>query len=209
LRPTRSQSFTTHERFNQTIETVKSAINKVPNCVCVLIEGSELSNYEICEFSKYFHYTLLGGNSIDIQKAVNDPRNIGHGECKLLEHGCDFVIKNLIPKFNIDNIFKLSARYTLSDNFDIKNFSKDKFTLREHYDSYAKVDVYTTALYSIPPNRIEMYRKMLKDVQNVLSNYILMVERVYHIMIPRDDVHLVDTLGFQGMLSYNKKFVEV
>lgn len=69
---------------------------------------------------------------------VNHPHNIGHGECKLLEKGVQFV-KKLLKYHNPKFILKLGARYDLTNEFDLSTFDPEKFTFREHYDECAKV----------------------------------------------------------------------
>jgi len=205
--PNRSQSFVRNERRQQITDTLNSIKDKIPNSICVLIEGSVLTEYERYEYKRHYDFVLELGDDESILPYVNHPFNIGHGEMKLLEKGIDYVLNNI--KYNFSYVFKLSSRYKLSDKFDLSSYVKDKYCFREHIDSSINDRVFTTGLYSIPVSGIEDYKRILIEGQNVLSNTCNMVERMYVEMIPDDKIHLVKYLGLEGMLSYNKLYFNI
>jgi hypothetical protein len=146
------------------------------------------------------------GSDKETQTYVNDHRNIGHGESYLLKKGIDF-IKNCRIKSN--NIIKLGARYRLNSDFCIKNFSTNKYTFRQHFDNSVNSNVYTTGLFSIPFSKIDEFQNILVDLQFNLSVKSSMVEKVYYDLIQGKDIMLIDNLGIEGELSYNKTFFKV
>ena len=203
LTPNRYQSFSTEERLLQTIETGRSIKRKIPNSLSILIEGSVLNTKNFHKLNKEFDIVINIGRYEEIKKYVNDDRNIGHGELKLLEIGV-----NLINGLEItsDYVFKLGARYKLNDNFNLELWDKNKYGFRMHHDHSINADVYTTGLYSIPFNDLNNFKIILKESQHILSNQIGMIERVYRVIIPVSMVNLVETLGLEGRLSYNGTF---
>ena len=199
--PTRNQSFTQQERFEQTIETVKSAKQKIPNSYTILIEGNNLPIEYTTMYDSLFDDTIYLGNDKVTQTYVNDKRNIGHGESFLLQKGIEYIIASRIKS---KKIIKLGARYKLNNQFNIDNFKNDKYTFRQHFDDSINSNVFTTGLFSIPFVRIEEFRNILSNLQFCLSNKSTMVEKVYFDLIKNDHIHLVDNLGLEGRLSYNK-----
>ena len=203
--PTTLKFFSVEERFLQTIETVKSAKQKFPNSFCLLIEGSNLSDSHKKEFEKYFDYILELGNDPTVISYVK-MLNIGHGEQKLLEKGIDYLENNVLPYHTTNYIFKLGARYILSNNFDINNYGKDKYNFYEEFDNGKSLEVYTTGLYSIPIDKLSEFKSILQNVHNHLSINTDMIERYFYNHIPKENVNVLKILGLEGRLNYNGHF---
>ena len=209
LSPNRFQSFTTQERYTQTIGTVQSVKERVLNSLCIIVDGSNVPEEYQEGFKNHYDIYLNLGADPEIINYVNHPSNIGHGECKLLEKGIQFIKETILPIYNPKYIFKLGARYCLNKDFDINRFDPNKFNFRMHHDECVNLDVYTTGLYSIPVKYIDLFEDILVNSQNVLSKDVTMVERLYRVMVPLELTHLVETLGLQGELSYNRHFFAV
>ena len=205
--PNRYQALDRHDRRQQITDTLNSIKQKVPDSICILIEGTILNEYEIYEYNRHYDIVLQLGHDESILPYVNHTTNIGHGEMKLLEKGIDYLEKNILDKHDISYIFKLSSRYKLSDKFDLSNYVKDKYCFREHIDTSINDKVFTTCLYSIPVSEISDYKIIIIEGQNVLSNTCNMVERMYVEMIPNKKIHLLKDLGVEGILSYNKTYI--
>jgi hypothetical protein len=217
LVPNRQQAFTVEERFNQTIETVLSARKYVPNSYCVIIEGTVISEYAKCVYNDYFDYVIEAGKDSDVLPYINHPTNIGHGEMKLLEKGVDYILKN--PEITSDVVFKLGARYSLTDNFCFDKHryvgacentceEKGSYHFFPVYDNVLHMNVYNTGLYSFPYSFLAEFKELLIKGHSVLENN-PMIEKAYLELFPKDRVKLLDKLGLQGQLSYNKHYFSV
>lgn len=202
------QTYSFEERFQQVLETINSSKQKIPNSICILIEASELPEkhlqilYQQCDIILQMwkdKETVYFTHDLSLLK-----RNIGHGETKLLQKGIEYVIDNILPKFNIKYIFKLGARYKLTNNFNISYYNPEKFTFYFEYDVSLNSIVYTTGLYSIPVSKVNEYREYLIKIQETLSVNYSMVEHAYKEIIPTESVHQTNILGLEGCLSYNK-----
>lgn len=205
--PTIIKFFNIEERFLQTIETVKSIKEKFPNSFCLLIEGSNLNYIHKKEFEKYFDYILELYNDPTVIPYVKDIRNIGHGEQKLLEKGIEFLQNNILPYHTTEYIFKLGARYILSEKFDINNYDKNKYNFYEEFDDNGKsLEVYTTGLYSIPVCKIDEFKIILHNIHNHLSIDTEMVEKYFYNSIPNENINILKILGLEGKLNYNGYF---
>jgi uncharacterized protein (DUF1919 family) len=206
--PTELKYFSVKERFFQTLETAKSIKENFPNSYCLLIEGSSILPDEFkTEFSKYFDHILDLGKNPSVIKYVRNTVNIGHGEQRLLEKGIEFLQNSVLPYHKTNFIFKLGARYTISDNFDINNFDPTKFNFYEEFDEKGNsLEVYTTGMYTIPISELTFFRNILEDVHNHLSKTIHMIERYFYSFLPKEKVNVVKTLGLEGRLNYNGQF---
>ncbi len=209
LKPNRFQSIHPVERFQQTLNTVNSIRKYVPNSFCILIEGSVIPEDIRAEYKKHYDHVIELGDNPDVQKYVNHSQNIGHGEMKLLEHGIEYIQKNILPTSSAKYLFKLGARYSLTDKFSLPKYRMDKYTFRPHYDESVNSKVFTTGLYSIPMSKIQEFKEILIKGQDILSSQCNMVEKLFVDLIKPEDIHEIKTLGLEGMLSYNRKVFSV
>jgi len=204
MKANHNQCFTTEQRFLQTIETLKSIRQKVPNSFCILVEGSVCESKYIKKLESNFDMIRWLGNSSNVQHYVNHlskTSNIGYGECKLLEIGVETILAHRIRS---KRFFKLGARYTLTNKFNIDDWNTDYYCFRAHYDNSVHSLVYTTGLYSVPINKIDDYYELLKISYNYLKKY-GMVEKLYRMLIPLEQIKLLKTIGLTGQLSYSGK----
>ena len=205
--PTQLKFFNVQDRFAQTLETIKSIKKYFPNSFCVLIEGSILSTEHKECFDTNFDYILDCSNDNNVIPYVRNIRNIGHGEQKLLEKGIEFLEKNILPYSISKYVFKLGARYILSETFKIENYHQDKYNFYEEFDADGNsLNVYTTGLYSIPSNKLSDFKQILINVHNHLSIDTEMIEQYFYNHIPKEEVHTLKVLGLEGRLNYNGHF---
>jgi len=209
LSPNRRQAFTVPERLQQIFKTLNSIKQRVPNSFCLMIEGTVLNEELRKEYEKHYDHVLDFGSDPEVLPYVNHPHNIGHGEMKLLEKGCDYIINNVLNKSTATHLFKLGARYELTDAFCLSKFNPNKYGFRRHFDKSSNSFVYTTGLYSIPIDEIEEFKQMMIDWQNILTTHSPMIEKMYCERIPTNKVQLVDPLGLKGQLSYNRVFFSI
>jgi len=201
--PNRYQAFSRNERVEQIVDTLNNIRKYISNPFCILIEGTVLTEEERFKYKENSNYILELGEDNSVLPYVNHHLNIGHGEMKLLEKGIEFILQNNIFA---DYVFKLTPRYKLTDKFNLDNYKKDKYCFREHYDESVNNKVFTTGLYSIPVNLLNEYKTILIDGQNILSVKCNMVERLYVEMINPNKIFLLQDLGLEGMLSYNRTY---
>lgn len=210
LKPNKTGFFSVQERFEQTIQTatsVKRFLNNNTSIIHILIEGSILTNDEKIELQKYYDIILEFGLDEEVQFAVNNSINIGIGECMLLKKGVEFIKNHLMEKYDVQKIFKLGARYCLTNEFNYDEFEYHKYTFYKTFDESINSNVYTTGLFNIPINDIDTFIKMMEASPDLFKNgYVGMVEYLYYKLIPLTKVKNVNTLGLEGRLSYHGKY---
>jgi len=113
--------FTKEERFEQTKKTISSIREKIPNTKILLIECSQLSSYEREYFTRnvdYFLNIFEINNEQLIQRMFTISKSMGEGTMTI--YAIKYLLNNNIQ---FDNLFKISGRYWLNDNFEYHLYS--------------------------------------------------------------------------------------
>jgi hypothetical protein len=213
LTPSKRLFFSVEERLAQTKKTIESIKKRIPNSFCILIEGSVLTDEQRTELKagkNKIGYDLIleYGSDETILPFVRRFDNVGIGEMKLLEKGVEYLQTFFLPKFDVKYIFKLGARYELTDSFDLWNYNTEKFGFRAHVDTAYNWPVYTTGLYSIPVSRVGLFKEALITGQTKIATEI-QIERLFYTSFPSDIVERISVLGLSGRLSYNGSYFEI
>lgn len=120
--------YTRNERYNQTIKTINSVREKIPNSFIVLIDISEFLEEEkeylnkICDLfiNENKNDTLV--KKVKHQKSYGEKSYIQHALLYLNDFNDDYKFKNFI---NLKAIFKVGGRYYLNDKFNYDNYNND------------------------------------------------------------------------------------
>ncbi len=170
--------FSSNERFEQTLKTIDSARKKIQNCKIILLEGSKLSKEFEENIISIVDYYLNYSYDEDIRKDI-DGIYKGAGECKLL-----YKFMNEFDLSDYDNLFKLSGRYYLNDNFIFQNFDSPN-------NIFGGVEkVVSTRLFKI-------YKTYFEDFKTAL-------EKTYPIMLKGESIEYV----LHKYIS-NKKYIKI
>jgi len=190
----------TSERYNETINTIKSIHRKVPNSKIIFVDNS--INLPTVAQQKEI------GNLVDIQKYL-DPslfseitNNFGSkslGEAMILYEAMKLIkTNNLIGR----RIFKIAGRYQLSDTFNLIEYDEavnGKYVwILEPNDS----TTYQTTLMSFCPTLFDeyfdlipqMFYNMLRHLGTSHSNW----GKSNFKFIPRDKVVILNTAHVEG-----------
>jgi len=149
--------FNRTERFNQTIESVKSVKSKLPNAYIVLVEGCgvALTQDEKTQLNVNYIHEILEDSVLN---DIRSPYKSRGETCMLLDYmrSSHFTsIKSIIRR-----LFKLSGRYCLKPEFNEADFQMDKITLLNK--DIHSLNGTCTVLYSVPYAQIEYYYKRLE-----------------------------------------------
>jgi hypothetical protein len=162
--------FNANQRLEQTLKSINTVREKITNCEIVLLEGSKLSDeFEEILISLVDYYVNYS-NDEDICKNV-DGIYKGAGECKILNK-----FMNEFDLSNYDNLFKLSGRYYINQNFNIELFicQKNVFGGYERVISTRLFKIYKTHFEEFKIALEKTYPIMLKgeSIEYVLHKYI-------------------------------------
>ena len=134
--------FTREERFNDTKKTFES-IKKIPNSIIILVECSDFIQNEYDYFVKNTDYIINLWENKEIQKNIfGISKSLGEGTMTI--EALKFIINNNIK---YDNLFKISGRYFLNDDFNYDIFNNNYLIFKKINNDINNI---STVLYKIP-----------------------------------------------------------
>jgi hypothetical protein len=120
--------YTREKRYIQTIKTISSVREKIPNSFIVLIDISEFTEEETVYLNKICNL-FINENKNDIlikkvkhQKSYGEKSYIQYALLYLNEFNDDYKFSKFI---NLKSIFKVGGRYYLNDKFDYNNYNNE------------------------------------------------------------------------------------
>jgi hypothetical protein len=218
------------QRIQQTLDTVKSAKQYIPDCTIILIDNSTVAvqaddSAELNELIDLVDYYIDNSDDKDIQHFHNNITNYDIGknsmECVGMYKALAYMSSN--PEMmdiitNSSRIFKLSGRYQLTDKFDISAFDNettaDKYVFKKAQASWinpADIGVTTmlqTRLWSFTPslfiNTIQLFQTILENMFATFNQgKYIDVEHSMAKFIPSDKLVELDIVGLQGNIAPN------
>jgi hypothetical protein len=180
--------YSAEQRLEQTINTLKSVKDKIPDAQIILSESSgesSITEEESAILKPYLLGLINYNTDIQVQQIYKSTDNwdVVKSYTELLVTGktLDFVVSR--PKLleNIDRVFKLSGRYFLSDGFSVETFehrNKYMFAARRNSQFPAQVTgglnfQFMSRLWSWPADRTALvfyrYNLMLEEFSSALE----------------------------------------
>jgi hypothetical protein len=179
--------FSPDEREKQTITTIQSIKNKLPNSKIALIEAGmkkELTKELLSLVDQYIYV----GDKFPVTY-FSKGKNKGLGEASALYYG-----SKQIDLKNTDYVFKLSGRYFLSDQFNINSFSSTGFSIKKYTDQMS------TRLYGFAVEEFGFWQKCLrKTFSSAFSTK--SIEQVLFQKIKSKITSEIETLGVGGYVA--------
>lgn len=222
------------QRIQQTLDTVKSAKQYIPDCIVVLIDNSTVAiaqdtSAELTELIDLVDYYIDNSDDKDIQHFHNTVTNYDIGknamECIGMYKALSYMASN--PELmniitDASRIFKLSGRYQLTDKFDITKFDNaettNKYVFKKAQASWinsADTGVTTmlqTRLYSFTPSIfVDTIKLFQLIIQNMFTTFnagkYIDIEHSMAKFIPNESLVELDTVGLQGNIAPNGALV--
>lgn len=200
--------YTAEQRFLQTLDTIDSIKQKVPDAYIVVYEGSEnliLKEYENILREKSDLYLECGSDKVMkliYENLHNNPSKFNYAksmlECRCLQITLNYIFENNLFA-DSTRVFKLTGRYRLNDNFNINDY-KTKFLdnkyVMKYYD-YEERFVDPDNLYaniygckgSIVTGLWSFDRLLFNDICRVLQESFVYMERAIQITAGIDIEH--------------------
>lgn len=216
---TRFSKFDAEERLSQTLETVNSVREKIPDAKIVIIDcsGIPLSEDQIETFRFNSDWFLNMSNDPVIQHVYHSTENwdIVKNLCELAAFNSALRLLDEANVFDgVDRIYKLSGRYTLTDEFDptIHDQYKDKIILTVKYATQFKnMEVpyqYMSRLWTWPVCHTEaiktFYTSAIKEfTERLEKNRYIDIEHLMYYFLPPEHIKEIRYIGVKGMLGPN------
>lgn len=173
--------FSAKQRLEQTLNTLKSIREKIPDAQIILSESSgesSITEEETAILNPYLLGMINYHNDEQVKQIYKSTDNwdIVKSYTELIITGktLDFIVSRPQLLENIDRVFKLSGRYFLSNDFSLDNFKNDrKYIFANRKNSQFSSEItgglkfqFMSRLWSWPSNRTTL----------VFYRYNLMVE---------------------------------
>lgn len=189
--------FSNDERFRQLKDlTIPSIRKHIPNAYICLIEGSDLASNELYKVG--FDYVFYQDVN-SLHKSI--------GELTLLDGFLSSAsFQRLTQILEIQNVYKVSGRYYLNDNF---NAAPDGLCLAKHNPkTWSGHGIYETRLYSFPFGLLKDYKFKLKQIL-AEGMFIDIEHSFYRYNIFSDGrVYSPDKIGLSGYLAPTGQLIE-
>ncbi len=197
--------FTPEQRYIQTLKSINSIRNYYPDAVIYWIEGSFVEESFEKEIKQKVEYYL---NVYEENKDELNSEFKGLGERILILKGLEYIFEQQKEKDFSFNLYKLSGRYYLNNEFDVNQFKssgKSTFKMWEDHKSF------TSIFYKIVSKDILFFYQILSEGYDFLSRGKSMEECLYKgfFINTFDHIHNVDKCNVSGYLSTEGYFFKV
>lgn len=201
LRPVRDYTvFSVNQRKEQTVHTISTVREKIPNSYIVMIEGGHMDQSEETTF------TVLADHLFRTD-VTQYPKSPGEGTL-LYRYLTSDHFKSLK---DVESVSKLSGRYYLNDDFHWDSLPQDKSIIAFVPVAWSGKPVYNTRYYRIPSkhlsNFVEGLERYLKSREALVANPDIEHCFYSHNIIVHNEVYCPTPLGVCGLITGTNKFV--
>lgn len=205
---TKTGAFSEEQRFAQTISTLISLREKLPDAVVAFsdVSLSPVSESEKEEIQKFVNYYIDLSDEPNIKYcAVNGLKS--HGENCLMYTTLQVLKNNNLLK-DVKRIFKFSARSILEDDFDISKYDNmfGKFVFKKRIPSWHNKESHLliTRMFSFCPSLLDTYFQIIQfNLKDLSTSMVPDTEHAHFLNIPEQYLVEFDKLNFWGWLAGN------
>ncbi len=196
--------FNPEQRLQQTVHTIKTVREKIPNCYIILAELSTLSEYQKKQLFSVENpqgaNILYDFSTEAVTEGLLSPHKT-KGACWLFINSWK-KLQEINPPPHDSKIFMISGRYFLNDNFKFENYNNDKINIRVEYEQNP-LAIYTN-LFSCSIQHVEYLSSIFQMVsdRNAL-NMEEYLERLFYRFINLNICKQHPILGIEGLFSVN------
>lgn len=187
-------------RFKQTMITISRIKQYIPNSKILLVECSEFTKEQSLYFKNNCDYILNLYLDIKSKESIYS-KSKALGEGTMTMEALKYIKINCI-KF--DNLFKISGRYYLNDIFNYDTFNNNKCIFKTINGNKNNIN---TTLYKLTFDELNCFYKFLCDnvwqMKKCIGYEVLISKYVNNFC---KNVHFVDTIGIEGMVSVTGEY---
>ena len=198
-------------RFNQTLETIDSIYQKVPNSKILFIDNSIISlssKQQILIKSKVDQFEQLEHNLFSYffnERGLKSPSEAYLMECAI----------KLLKKYELigKRIFKMTGRYKLTDSFNIEEYNDPKYQGKyafritqwdfttDNWNTSRREYFFETRVWSLCPTLLDEYTALLQPMLNFMLEKNENTEIAHYRFIPHDKVIELKTAHLEGIMA--------
>lgn len=209
------------ERVQQTINTFKS-IRNIPNSIIVFSDASvdKIPDETLSLFAGLYDVYLNHSNNEDIRRmslaGAKSPAETLLLLNTISSFKNDFTMMKILS--SVKRIFKVSGRYSISDDFDINDYDGlfGKYVFKTRMESWMpknvqsqfnSTDLLVTRLFSFCPSLVDNYIQVLINNFQYLSMG-FDTEHAHFLNIDKKYLVEFDTIGVEGIIASNKETIK-
>jgi hypothetical protein len=187
--------FNSDERFQQTINTIDSIRQYSNGGKILLVEGSILDDYKLNHLKSLCDYVYYVGEDLETKNNCILSNCKGLGDSWMIGKGLEYIKNNNLIA---NNIYKMSGRYRLNNNFNVNKISNELPTFTHVIDN-----VYCTFCYSVPFRLLDQYTLIVKEVIQVMK---VRTDISLEIILPSmfREKYIVDIIGAEGIIAVDE-----
>ena len=211
--------YTTEQRLEQTLATVASIRAKVPDALIIAVEmaGIPPSEEQRAVMTAHVDEYVVMSDDPDVVGIYNSTDNWDIVKNTTEVMCFSRALRQLLNKLaTVDRVFKISGRYTLSDDFTLDNFadlSKIMVATRRNTQFGAQVtggivQQYMSRLWSWPVNKTADVIKAYEDgflyiAWRIAEGGYCDIEHMLFKFLPADAIQEIPRVGIQGNIAPN------
>jgi hypothetical protein len=201
------------DRFNQTIDGLKSIREKMPDAIVLMVDGSpnKIEEEKVKTLREYVNFFADFSQDKQILQFSSTGRK-SEAENALLfktmlllkqDEGLNEVVKT------VKRIVKLSGRTILTDGFDIAEHDHSgKYVFKTRMPTWIAdsrkefaTDLLITRMYSFCPTLIDNYMNLCSINVNLIDQIHIDTEHAHFVNINKDLLVELDTIYCQGIMA--------
>ncbi len=192
--------FSHEERFIQTKKTIETIKKNIPNMKIIMVECSSLTTEQNTYLLSNVDYFInLIDRKEEKKKIYSISKALGEGTMTMC--AINYIISNNIQ---FDNLFKITGRYWLSDNFNYNNFENDKIVVTNICDISTN-----TSLYKLNKKYVDIfYNFLFSNIDNMCN--CIGYENLFSSFLKTVDtssIIVLNKIGINGFISVSNDFV--
>jgi len=195
--------YTREERYLDTKKTIESIKKYIPNNRILLVECSILSEEEnkYLEENVDFYLNLCNKENI-VKMTTSLSKSMGEGIMTI--EAIKYMKEHNI---NYGNLFKISGRYWLNQNFNYELYNNNKICIHRIQNDYHNIATY---LYKLPQIKVDEWYQFLsksfEDFENCVGYEVIFGKFINSLI---DDKIEIEKVGINGYISVSRDFLDV
>jgi len=191
------------ERFEQIKKTIQSVREKIPNAKILMVECSHLHEEQLNYLKNNVDYFInLINDPEKVQNIYSISKSLGEGTMTI--EAINYIQQNNIE---YDNLFKITGRYWLSENFNYSNFENNNIMVH-----YIQNDINNacTSLYKLNKmNVIDFQNFLILNLSLMYKcvGYEILFAKFLQLQINNKIIHM-DKIGINGVISVSGDLID-
>jgi hypothetical protein len=198
-------SYTSEERFQQTIETIESIKKHIPNYFIVLFDNSKFSKYEIDTLKKMVDefINITNDELLNYYTDIHETKAFADISQQIAFY--DVFLKNIHIN-DIQNLFKISGRYLINENFNYSHYDNNNNIMKQN-EKITNRPYFFTCFYKLDKSILVSYFNQLKIIrENKESYYNVDCQTIIPSII--NNLTTLDNLGITQRIAIKHPYID-